>query len=160
MANQSAMKAETLMTQKTMSVACRGRGGQEQMKWQRQPEKMEYVALKAENNSGRWETLWYRVWGGNQSLKKRAVKTTAMTVVHFYFNHLQEGGESPLPELFDLLARWVSCCGNRSQENCQRRRKSVHRYLRKLCKERWRRQPLGWGEEHTRDTEVREQELC
>lgn len=44
--------------------------------------------------------MWWEI-----ELRKRAVETTEMAVVHFYFNHLQEGDESPLPELFDLLVR-------------------------------------------------------
>lgn len=60
-----------------------------------------------------------------------AVKTTA----HFHFNHLQEGDDSSLPELSDLLVRWVSCRGNQNQQNCQRGRKSVQRHLCKLCQE-------------------------
>lgn len=43
--------------------------------------------------------------GGEIELRKGAVETTEMAVVHFYFNCSQEGDESPLPELFDLLAR-------------------------------------------------------
>lgn len=85
-----------------------------------------------------------------------------MTIVHFYFNRLQEGDESPLPELFDLLVRWVSCYGNESQQDCQRGRKSVHRHLCKLCKKEEEEEAthLAGEREHGRDTEVREQELC
>lgn len=42
----------------------------------------------------------YSMGVGETSLRKRAVEPTEMTTVHFYFNHLQEGDESPLPELF------------------------------------------------------------
>jgi len=45
----------------------------------------------------------------------------------------------------DLLVRWVSCCGNESQQNCQRERKREHRHLCKICNKEKTRQAVWLG---------------